>query len=47
MAGMVRPRIRRKRTVAGSWASSSSLSCLTEYHSMAVNSSLPTARVAA
>jgi hypothetical protein len=47
MTGIVRPRIRKKRTVAGSWGSPSSRSFLVEYQCMAVNSSLPTARVAA
>ncbi len=31
MAGMVRPRMRKKRTVAGSWGSSSKRSSLDEY----------------
>jgi hypothetical protein len=47
MAGMVRPRIRKKRTVAGSYGSSSERSFLVEYQWMAVKSSLPTASVAA
>lgn len=47
MAGIVRPRLRKKRTVVGSWGSSSSRSFLVEYQCMAVKSSLPIARVAA
>lgn len=47
MAGIATPRIKKNRTVAGSWGSYSSLSSLVEYHCMAVKSSLPTARVAA
>ena len=47
MVGIVRPRIRKKRTVAGSCGPSSSRSSLVEYQCMAVKSSLPTARVAA
>jgi hypothetical protein len=47
MAGIVRPRISKKRIVAGSCGSSSSRSFLVKYQCMAVKSSLPTARVAA
>ena len=47
MAGVVNPRIKKNRIVAGSWGSSSSLSFLVEYQWIAVKSSLPTARVAA
>jgi len=47
MAGIVIPRINKKRTVVGSWGSASSISFLVEYQYMAVNSSLPYARVAA
>src|SRR5215210_969181 len=47
MAGIMRPRSRKKRTVAGSWGSSSSRLVLVEYQWMAVKSSLPTASVAA
>jgi hypothetical protein len=44
---IVRPRIRKKCTVVGSWVSLSSWSSLVEYQWMAVKSSLPMARVAA
>ena len=47
MAGMVKPLTRKKRTVWGSWGSSSKRSFLVEYQWMAVKSSLPVARVAA
>ena len=47
MAGIVKLLIRKKRTVAGFRASPSSRSFLVEYQWMAVNSSLPMAKVAA
>jgi hypothetical protein len=47
IAGIVKPLIRKKSTVAGSWCSASSRSFLVEYKCIAFKSSLPNARVTA